>query len=265
MYFTYRRTMTENLDFTFQTDAGRLSKNGRLEVFIKNAKVDWKSPLGKIVIGLQGMNVFNIQENTWGYRSVDNAVMDKYKFASAADIGIGYYNKTEKFNYNVLITNGSGYTKPETDSYKKISAQAYIGSSNLRSSTGYNVGSVISYEPYETLEEITEFKLVTGVFGGYSSDYFRAGIEVDGLVDSNEDSNTSVVAVYGNRVVSNKTQVFGRFDYVTRGEMETQYFVAGIALSPEIGFTVIPNGRFTKIDDEDLEIEYKITFEFNIK
>ena len=265
MYFTYKKTMTENLDFTFQTDVGRLREDGRLEVFLKNAKVDWKSPFGKFVVGLQGMNVFNIQEKTWGYRSVENAVMDKYKFASAADIGIGYYNKIEKVNYNVLITNGSGFTKPETDNYKKISAQAYIGSSNLSSSSGYNVGSVFSYEPYETAEEVTESKLVTGIFGGFSSDIFRAGVEVDRLADSNEDRNTSIVAIYGNGVLNKKTHVFGRFDYVIRSDMETKYFVAGIAISPENGFTIIPNGRFTKIDDEELIIEYKITFEFNIK
>ena len=29
------------------------------EIYLKNAKVDWKSPIGKLTLGLQGMNVFN--------------------------------------------------------------------------------------------------------------------------------------------------------------------------------------------------------------
>jgi hypothetical protein len=265
MYFTYKKKMTEKLDFTFQTDVGRLSRDGRLEIFVKNAKVDWMSPYGKIVVGLQGMNVFNIQEKTWGYRSVDKSVMDKYRFASSADLGVGYYNKIEQVNFNVLLTNGSGYTKPENDSYKKISVQANIGPGNLSSDAGYNVGSVISYEPYENGEGVTESKLVIGIFGGLSRDIFRAGVEIDMLMDTDEGGNMSAVSVYGNGIFNKEFQAFGRFDYVTSEDMDTKYFLAGIAYSPEKGFTIIPNVRLTKIDDEDLITEYKVTFEFDIK
>ncbi len=40
-----------------------------LEVFLKNACVDWMTDYGKFTFGMQGMNMFNVQENTSGYRS----------------------------------------------------------------------------------------------------------------------------------------------------------------------------------------------------
>ena len=65
VYLTYNQTLSEGLTYKFQTDINpSASPKG---VYLKNAKVDWKSPVGELTIGLQGMNVFNVAEKTWGF------------------------------------------------------------------------------------------------------------------------------------------------------------------------------------------------------
>ena len=65
VYFTYNQTISEGLTYNFQTDIN--SSASPKAVYLKKAKVDWKSPIGKLTIGLQGMNVFNVAEKTWGF------------------------------------------------------------------------------------------------------------------------------------------------------------------------------------------------------
>lgn len=264
MYFTFVKKMTDVLSYKFQTDVGRKSDDGRLEVYLKNAKIDWKTEYGKFVIGLQGMNVFNVQEKTWGYRSIEKSAMDKYKFASSADMGLGYYHKIGAISYNMLVTNGTGYKKSEDDSYKKLSVQVYYGPGKLNSKNGLNAGTVVAYEPYSS-DGGTEAEIIVGVFGGYSFGPFRAGAEFDQLQDSEEDVQIRIVSGYGNYALNDKVSLFGRLDYVDYGDDSKNYIITGIAVAPEKGLKIMPNIRYTKQNDTDAEIEYKLNFEFNIK
>jgi hypothetical protein len=58
-YFTYENKYSDNLSYKFQIDADRPVSGARLEVFLKNALVDWNTGYGTVTIGLQGMNMFN--------------------------------------------------------------------------------------------------------------------------------------------------------------------------------------------------------------
>ncbi len=109
VYFGLEKKMSNKLSYKFLTDVGRISEDGRLEVYLKNAKIDWTTRLGIFIIGMQGLNVFEIQKNTWGYRSIDKTAMNRNKWASSADLGLGYYNHYNNFHYSVLITNGTGF------------------------------------------------------------------------------------------------------------------------------------------------------------
>ena len=76
VYFTYQKTLSENISYKFQTDVGQLeivdyidepvpridgTKKTQYVVYLKNAKIDWDLPgasFGKLTLGLQGMNIF---------------------------------------------------------------------------------------------------------------------------------------------------------------------------------------------------------------
>ena len=91
VYLTYTQELSKGISYKFQTDIN--SSASPKEVYLKNAKVDWESRIGKFTIGLQGMNVFNIAEKNWGFRFLDKSPMDMYGFSSSADMGIGYSGK----------------------------------------------------------------------------------------------------------------------------------------------------------------------------
>ncbi len=210
------------------------------------------------------MNVFDIQEKTWGYRSIEKSAMDKYKFASSADMGLGYYNNIGEINYNLLITNGTGYKKQEDDSYKKLSAQVFYGQGKLDSKDGFNAGAIAAYEPYGA-DNGTETVITAGAFGGYSYGQIRVGAEFDQLKDSQEDGQVRIISGYGNFAVNDKVSILGRLDNVDYGDESMNYIIAGIAVTPEKGLKIMPNIRYNKPNDVDAEIEYKLNFEFNIK
>ena len=101
------------MSFKFQSDIDY--KNSPTNLYLKKAQLDWKSPIGKITLGMQGMNVFNIQEKTWGHRYIAKSAMDEYGFSSSADFGLGYQYKIGKLSLSTLLTNGEGYKSYEND------------------------------------------------------------------------------------------------------------------------------------------------------
>ena len=120
VYFTYEQALSEDISYKFQTDIDY--NNSPFNIYLKNAKIDWKLPgasFGKLTLGMQGMNIFNVTEKTWGFRFLQKSAMDKYGFSSSADIGIGYSVNLagNNLNYSFMYTNGSGYKNPENDHY----------------------------------------------------------------------------------------------------------------------------------------------------
>ena len=126
VYFTYKQDLSENISYKFQTDVGQLdvaninsdgeldgSKKTQFVAYLKKAQLDWKfstNSSSKLTFGMQGMNIFNVTEKTWGFRFLQKSAMDKYKFSSSADIGIGFHGVLSGYNnlnlnYSILITN----------------------------------------------------------------------------------------------------------------------------------------------------------------
>lgn len=260
VYFGLEKELSNKLSYKFLTDVGRISEDGRLEVYLKNAKIDWTTQLGIFIIGMQGLNVFEVQKNTWGYRSIDKTAMNRNKWASSADMGIGYYQKYKELNYSILVTNGAGYKNPENDSYKKLSAQAFYGPSKLNSKTGWNIGGVVTYEPYTN----NDYKLVKGIFGGFSSGLIRVGTEFDKLYNSGLGESIKIVSGYANIELNHRFNIFGRIDNLTNSDYTNNYFIAGISVMPEKGLKIMPNIRYTSNSDSKNIIKYNLNFEFRI-
>lgn len=268
VYFTYENQIADNLKYKFQVDVGRSDEDSRLQVYLKNAKVDWKNSFGTISIGLQGMNMFSIQEKNWGYRFIEKMPMDKNKFSSSADLAIGYSNTFSKnIHMSVLISNGAGYKKPEDDKYKKISAQFAYGQTKLSSKDGFNLGGVFSYEPYD-FEESTEAKTVFGAFAGYAGSGLRAGVEFDTYTMGGADLSKQIISLYANYELSDALQAFARVDvYDPNTDADddgNNYLLGGLVWTPVKGLNIAPNIRYTSYQEEnkDEDTLFKVDFQF---
>ena len=267
VYFTYKNSISDNISFKFQTDVGNVGDDSRLTSYLKKAQLDWKGPCN-IILGMQGMNMFNITEKNWGFRFIEKSPMDKHKFSSSADMGIGFSGKMSRFNYSILITNGSGYKKQESDAYKKTSVQLVYGQKRLfkELKDGFNIGASFSHEPYNS----NDTKTVMSFFGGFASALgagLSFGAEFDMYRDSGEDKTKEIIAFYSScRVMDNlEGLVYVDMydpDIDTDPNNET-YIIVGFNYYPAKGLIISPNIRMTSFENgNDSETMFKMNFAF---
>jgi len=280
-YFIMTDKPAENLAYKLQLDAGRSGSDTAdqaLEVYIKTACVDWSTGWGRWTFGMQGMNLFNVQENTFGNRFLTKPVMDQHGFSSSADMGVGFARSFGSLvSGSLLYTNGTGFRKPEDDKYKKLSLQVLAGEAALNRKDGWNAGLVFSMEPISAEDNRT----VMGVFGGWAGGGLRLGAEFDskvvtgGRVDTQgnpADLTSTIIGVYGNwrLPVSLPLESYLQLDLYepdsdTEKDGETG-LILGLKTSPAKGLTIAPNVRMTSYEDEDLDADvwYRLNFEFRI-
>ena len=274
VYFTYVETLSENISYKFQTDIDY--KSSPINVYLKNAKLDWKSPIGKLTFGMQGMNIFNVTEKTWGFRFLEKSPMDKHKFSSSADMGAGYSGSFNNLNYSFMYTNGTGYKENENDKHKKISAQFVYGQKKLSKNNGINIGTSFSIEPYDD-DGDTKSKTLMAFYGGYAGNVLRIGAEFDTYTDDGSDITQQIIAGYANYKLSDKINILGRvdmFDPWTKSiddsdtadineEKDNQTnIIAGFNYIPTQGLTITPNVRISIPEEGDTTTLLMLNFEF---
>jgi len=276
IYFTYKNTLSDKISFKFQTDVGRFNfidkdandniiegDKSNLFAYIKKAQLDWKFSIGKITLGMQGMNMFNVIEKTWGFRFIEKSPMDKHESSSSADMGIGVSGKFKNLNYSILSTNGSGYKKQETDAFKKTSAQLVYGQKNLVKKDGFNIGTSFSYEPYTA----NYTKKVMSIFYGYAGSKLRIGGELDMDIDSGTNQRKQILAFYSSYKAMNNLEGLIYFDMydpdMSINNNSETYIIVGINYYPAKGLIITPNIRTTFFDDgSDSKTILKMNFQF---
>ncbi len=261
VYFGYEADLSPNLSYKFVSDIDPTVSPRTL--YLKYAKVDWKTGLGKVVIGVQGMNMFNVQEKTWGYRVVEKSAMHRFKFSSSADLGLGYYTRFGKtLNVSALVTNGPGYKKQENDSYKKWSFQGFVGEPRLDKHPGWNGGVSVSTEAVDVGLDSTDRVTVMGLFGGWATERLRLGVDTDIQRHSFQGLDTETVfSGYGN-LSFGKRNIFGRVDLHQEGGETDVYLIAGCTVTPEPGLTLIPLIRYARPENGSPATQYNLTFQF---
>ena len=262
VYFTYKSIISDELSFTFQTDVGNVGDDERLTTYLKKAQLIWKGPFN-ISLGMQGMNMFNVKEKTWGFRFIEKSPMDKHKFSSSADMGLGISGNNNNLSYNFLITNGSGYKKQETDAYKKTSVQFVYGKKRLNENYGFNLGTNISNEPYSKNNVIN----VISFFSGFSNKKIRFGGEYDLKIDTGIDETERITAFYSSYQLNEKLEGLIYFDSYNSNvktiNNSKNYIILGFNYYPTKGFIVSPNLRMIFFEDEiEGERILKINFQF---
>jgi hypothetical protein len=269
-YFSIQKKVSNEISYKFQTDVGAGGATD-YTVYLKNAKLDWNTAFGKITFGLQGMNMFKIQEDTWAYRFIEKSAMDKNKYSSSADLGIGWQRTFGSLTPSLMITNGTGYKKLEDDQYKKLSLRLLYGENKLKK--GLNAGLVLSTESKDyTITPGTTKKgstLVLGGFGGFVFGGMRVGAELAMKSEKMDtDKGGQLFSVYGNYKLSKNLSGFARFDLVDP-DADTDadahnYLVLGLNYQPEKAFHIAPNVKMKMPETGDAETTYQVNFRFKI-
>tara|TARA_B100001540_G_scaffold312609_1_gene334031 strand:- start:289 stop:1206 length:918 start_codon:yes stop_codon:yes gene_type:complete len=265
-YFTYKNTVSDELSFKFQVDVGQLddvkdasdpvndlNNDDRWTVYLKKAHMDWKVNSDmKMSMGMIGLNMFNVQEKTWGHRFLYKSAMDKYKFSKSADLGIAFTQKMGSITASLLMTNGEGYKESDVDDENKMSFQLLYGPSKLNKKDGYNFGIV-----YSSLEDVT----VTGFFGGWASNGLRVGLEQN--TEDDNGTENALTSIYATYKVNNNLSAVVRMDDIdsnSDGDAE-EVTMAGLIWTPTKGLDICLNRTSVTVND-DADDTTKLNFQF---
>ena len=277
-YFSYAIDMSDDIKFTLVFDVDRTNKldgeDARLVAFLKKAQIEYKTSIGKVSMGLIGMNTHAVQEKNWGNRFIEKSAMDKNKYSTSADLGIGFSRRLkDDLNISLQIVNGEGYKEPQGDKQMKISFNTTYGEVNLNKNDGYNAGIVYSTEGLESAPD----KNMISAFGGFSGKGSRLGAEYDLLHQGNTESN--IISISSNYDITEYLDAFVRYDiydpdtkytykietYIEedKGRLSSNYLISGILFNCGNGLSVAPNVRMTFIENGTKDLnEYKINFQY---
>ena len=269
-YLTYSDDVSEDVSYKMTYDIGENDAGSAHTAFLKVAMMKWKTGLGNVTIGMQGMNMFKTMENTWGHRFIAKMPMDTYGYSASADLGVGITRSFGSVSTSALITNGGGYKKVESDSHKKISLHAVYGESKLNKKDGFNFGTSYSLEPSDVDSTSIENINVTGLFAGYAGKGFRCGFEFDNrwVFQENEfDENSNIISVYGTYQLNDKLSILARLDQVDTDISSdgggVQAIIAGVHYSAAKGLTIAPTVRVKTPEEGESENSIVLNFQFN--
>ncbi len=256
-YLDFRDEISDNLSIRVTTDAATSTADGRINAHIKFAQVTWKTNFGQFIIGSQPTNYFGALQKNWGYRYIEKYPANLYGFDATADLGISWRRTYDRLLIHLGAYNGTGFKKPEDDSYKRISLLMSYGEQDLTANAGMNAGGALSVEPYSTiLDEISAVYRVGG-FAGYANSKVRLGGEIQMEQDEGIDHQERIVAGYITVIQNVKLSFLGRIDIydpsVPHPEMRRTTLLGGVSYNPAPPFQVSPNLRYTFFGTDMLE------------
>jgi len=109
---------TDFLYDTSQCDNSTCTSKGAAsdQLYIKKAYLQGKfDPAAIIRLGSFDMPWIPFAEDVYGYRYVENTLVDRIKYGNSADWGanlLGSFGDDVKFEYSLAVVNGAGYKKP---------------------------------------------------------------------------------------------------------------------------------------------------------
>ncbi len=108
------------------TDFNYVSNDGETQVYIKKAYVQAKISDAFVVrAGSADLPWVPFAEGLYGYRFVENVLVDRLKFGTSADWGLHAGGKVAdgKFDYGVAVINGAGYKNPTRSNSVDVEAR----------------------------------------------------------------------------------------------------------------------------------------------
>ncbi len=273
LYFTFEKKLNDNIKIKLTGDIIKPSDENAWFSYQKYAYLQWNTGFGNLLFGMQGMNVFNVAEKTWGYRFIEKSSMDKHKFASSAGMGIGYKRTLWKNVFlHLTLTNGTGYKKAEDDKYKKLAVMLVKGEKTLSKNPGYNAGLVWTTEPYafnasDSANTVVRYKNVLALFAGFAKDDFRLGGDFSQFSDGGSEVTEQIIAVYGNYFMTKLASLYFLYDnydpYVGLQSDGVTSIIIGVNLVPARGLNIAPNIRYRIPESGKSELsEIILNFEF---
>ncbi len=235
-------TFSANLTTDFRYNSNGTSKDTL--VYVKKAFVQAKfAPEFFVRVGAADLPWVPFVEGLYGYRFVENVVVDRTKFGTSADWGvhIGGSFAGGRISYAASAVNGAGY-KSLSRSSNTIDLEGRISASPIKNVTlavgGYTGKLGKSSDVVTTQHRATRWNALAA----YTDNRFRLGVE---YFQAKNWNNVTTVAsdkssgwsAFGSFAFTPKLSVFGRYDWVkpnkdSNAALKDEYFNAGVNFKP---------------------------------
>lgn len=242
----FNDVFSANLTTDFRYNTNGTSKD--VLIYVKKAYLQAKvSPALVARVGAADLPWVPFVESIYGYRFVENTLIDRTKFGTSADWGIhvgGSIGKNNLFSYAVSAVNGAGYKTLSRNS-NTIDLEGRISVNPIKSITlavgGYTgkLGKSADNLPESATPHRAER---VAALAAYTDKRIRAGVEYFAAknwntVNSILNDKSNGWSAFGSFAFTPKIAVFGRYDWVKPSRdlnplLKDRYFNAGLNYKP---------------------------------
>jgi hypothetical protein len=267
IYFTYDYKISEvfSTKFRLAYEPESFTSDNKLGVFIKDAYIKWADIFkgSDLIFGIQPTSIWQISEDVWGNRFLEQTIMDLRKLASSRDFAIalkGKFDSEGVFKYWIMVGNNSG-NKPEFDKYKRfyfhlqltpikqLTATLYA---DLKTKPDIEDPTSVANPP----ARVANNDLVYALFIGYKEeDAYTLGLEgflnqaQNGMVNNGglKDKIGLGISVFASYNFIKELGFVGRYDYYDpntdsdfKGDSRN-WFIFSLNYKPDDKVTISPN------------------------
>lgn len=224
------------------TDVNYVSNDSETQVYIKKAYLQAKlSDALTIRLGSADLPWVPFAEDVYGYRWVENTLIDRDKFGTSADWGVHVLGKLADghISYAVSAIDGAGYKAPLRSESIDLEGRISANFSNITLAVGGYTGKLgKNVEGLATQHTAERFNALAA----YTTKTYRLGVEYFNATNWNnvttaaKDSSEGY-SVFGSYNFTDKISAFGRYDWVkpaddTNDDLKDNYFNIGVSYSP---------------------------------
>lgn len=234
----FNDTFSANVTTDFQYS----SAIGATEVYIKKAYLDMKvNDALDVRFGSTDLPWVPYAEGIYGYRHIENTLIDRTKFGTSADWGVHAAGTFPGgiVSYAVAVVNGAGYKSPLRGKGMDVEARVSAKIDKINLAVGGYTGKLgKDTQGATTYHTANRFNALAA----YVDPKFRVGVEYFNASNwTNVATATSDKAdgysVFGSYNFTDKISAFGRYDYVkpnkdTASSKKDNYFNIGVQYSP---------------------------------
>ena len=253
----FNDTWSMNLTTDFQYS----SAIGATEIYLKKAYIEGKfSKAFAVRLGSTDLPWVPFAENAYGYRYIENTLIDRLKYGTSADWGVHVAGSSDSgmFNYAAAMLNGAGYKNPSRS--KSVDFEGRIGFAPVEGLTlavgGYTGKLGKETETVGVPHTAKRFDALAA----YATPNFRIGAEYFSANDWNvtqvAEDKADGYSVFGNVALGgNGINLFARYDSAKLSKdidpsLKNTYYNFGVEFPVTKGIKVAPVYKYTKLADD---------------
>lgn len=241
LYIGIDHKFNDTFSANVTTDFQYSSTLGATELYLKKAYLQAKLSDAMVIrVGANDLPWVPFVEDVYGYRYLENTLIDRTKFGTSADWGVHASGKLGGiFSYAVSAVNGNGYKNPSrgktVDLEGRLSAQldnVTLAVGGYTGKLGKDTQGAVTYHTASRFDALAAYKTKT----------YRVGVEYFSTTDWNNVATTTAdkadgYSVFGSYAFNDQFSAFGRYDYVkpnkdTANNRKDGYYNFGVTYSP---------------------------------